>query len=374
VWNYVELIGGMAYLVSHARSPFWFLRFKDPETGRWKEENLKLRKDDPKESFKARREATKRSAEEAVAGPNQGEYFSAWVPDYTREHYRTEASQWRYLKVWQNLGAFLSEHGIRHPREIRYEHAFEYLNWRKAQGIAHNTARLEVKHLSFLLQEALRRDYLDKNPIALARIELAAAKEKKELTDDQIAKARRLFKKRAEKWMPTIFEILINTGCRFYEARLHKSRINFEARTILLEDSKRDPADPRKWFTAPMSDDLAKTLKSATWYDGHTMPEGKVETNRGFNSVLGQAARGATSHCCRVSFISRCHRAGLSEVQAMRLVNHSTRMVHRIYSRLGVEDAQSVRERVILPPLRKPKTSAPSAESSSFRKKGSRSA
>lgn len=374
MWNYVELIPHMAHLVSHARSPFWFLRFKEPGSGNWKEKNLKLRKDDPKQTMKARKEATKVSAEEVAAGPNTGENLAAWVPDYTRSHYRTEASQWRYLMVWENLDAFLSGRKVRHPREIRYEHAFEYMAWRKGQGIAHNTARLEAKHLSFLLQEAIRRDYLDKNPIALARIELAPAKEKKELTDEQIAKARSLFQKREEKWMPTIFEILINTGCRFYEARIHRSSIDFDAKTILLEDSKRDPADPKKWFTAPMSDDLATTLQEATWYDGYTMPEGKVTTNRDFNSVLGKAARGATSHCCRVSFISRCHRAGLSEVQAMRLVNHSTRMVHRIYSRLGDDDAQNVRKRVILPPLQPPKTTAPSARSSSSRKKGTRSA
>ena len=350
MWNYVELVWGMAYLVKHARSPFWFVRFRDPSTQRWKEENLKLRHDDAKQTLKARKEATRRSSLEAETRGDMGELLSAWVPDYTRSHYRSESSRWRYLKVWETLNAFLSEQGVRHPREVVYDHAAAYMAWRKGQGIAHNTARLEVKHLAFLLNEAIRREYLDRNVIALARIPLALAKEKKDLTDEQIQKARRLFKK-GEKWMPTVFEILLQTGCRFYEARIHRSRIDFETRTILLEDSKREDIDPRKWFTAPMSDDLSRTLKKATWYDGHTMPADKVETNRAFNSILRQAAKGATSHCCRVTFISRCHRAGLSEVQAMRLVNHSTRMVHRIYTRLGVSDVQSVREKVPLPPI-----------------------
>lgn len=352
MWNYVELIFGMAYLVKHGRSPFWFIRYREQETQRWVEENLKLRYDDPKQTLKARKEVTRRSAIEAETRSDLGEMLVSWVPDYTRSHYRSEASQWRYLKVWENLNAYLTSVGVRHPKEVTYDHAAGFMAWRKGHGIAHNTARLEIKHLAFLMNEAIRREYLERNVIALARIPLAQPKEKKDLTDDQIQKARRLFKK-ADPWMATVFEILIQTGCRFYEARLQKNRIDYEAKTILLEDSKRDPTDPRKWFTAPMSDDLAKTLKKATWYDGFTMPADKVETNRSFNSVLGRAARGATSHCCRVTFISRCHRAGLSEVQAMRLVNHSTRMVHRIYTRLGVSDVQSVRELVSLPPIGK---------------------
>ena len=80
---------------------------------------------------------------------------------------------------------------------------------------------------------------------------------------------------------------------------------------------------------------------------------------------------GATSHSCRVTFISRCHRAGLSESEAMNLVNHSTRMIHRIYSRLNVEDARNALGRVPLLPPRPRGIRAPSAKSSSGRKKGS---
>jgi len=361
----------MAYLRKTARSPFWYLRYRDPETKRWLEENLKLRHDDAKQTLKARKEATRRSAIEAETRPDMGENLASWVPEFTRSHYRRESSSWRYMKVWETLHAFLLEKGIRHPREISYDHAEAYMAWRKGQGIAHNTARLEVKHLSFILQEAMRREFLDRNVIALARIPLAAAKEKPALSDDHIKKARLLFKK-AEPWMGTVFEILIQTGCRFYEARIAKDRVDYTRKTLLLEDSKRDATDPRKWFTAPLSDDLAAVLKNATWYDGHTMPVDKVETNKAFNSILRKVARGATSHCCRVSFISRCHQAGLSEVQAMRLVNHSTRMVHRIYTRLGTNDAQSARERVLLPPIGMRGKRAPSAGSSSGRKKDTR--
>jgi hypothetical protein len=73
------------------------------------------------------------------------------------------------------------------------------------------------------------------------------------------------------------------------------------------------------------------------------------EMNQRFNAVLKRAV-GTTSHSLRVSFISRRHRAGLTEQQAMRLVNHSSRLVHRIYSRLNVDDAREAMQRVPLPP------------------------
>jgi hypothetical protein len=348
----------MAYLRKVSRSPFWFIRFRDLETGKWREENLKLRVDDPKATLKARKEATKRTAFEQSEPVNNQENFAVWVPNYTRAHYLNENSALRYEKVWLNLGAFLIEKGVRHPRELRYEHAFDYMAWRKGQGIAHNTARLEIKHLSFLMSEAIRREYADKNPIGLARIELAASKEKQELTDAQIQKARKAFADRKDApWMSTVFEILIHLGCRFHEARIHKSKINYKEKSILLEDSKRSETDPKKWFTAPLPDQLATILRDAPSYHGWTMPEAKSTSNRDFNLVLRKGARFASSHCCRVSFISRCHRAGLSEMQTMRLVNHSTRMVHRVYSKLNVEDARIARDLVPLPPppeLKKP--------------------
>ena len=101
------------------------------------------------------------------------------------------------------------------------------------------------------------------------------------------------------------------------------------------------------------------------------MPRLTGEMNQRFNAVL-KGAVGTTSHSLRVSFISRCHRAGLTEQQAMRLVNHSSRLVHRIYSRLNVEDARQAMQKVPLPPPPpvEKRNPLPSARSSSVRKKG----
>ena len=127
------------------------------------------------------------------------------------------------------------------------------------------------------------------------------------------------------------------------------SRVDFDKKLIWIEDSKRDEGDPRKIYAVPMPDSLINYLLTLKGQERTTQVLTR-EMNRTFTIVL-KASTGATSHSLRVSFISRCHRAGLSEAQAMRLVNHSTRMVHRIYSRLSVDDARAAMAQVAPPPL-----------------------
>jgi hypothetical protein len=232
---------------------------------------------------------------------------------------------------------------------------------------------MEVKFLSFLMSEAIRRGHAETNGIALARIPLAIAKEKREITEKEITLARVELAKEPE-WMATAFELQLHLGCRFSETRIPQERIDLRKMTIQVCDSKRQEGDPRKWFTTPINSQLLTFLKTITWYDGFTIPTIERTMNRDYNRAIGRAALGITSHCLRVSFISRCHRAGLSEHEAMRLVNHSTRMVHRLYSKLNVEDARSAMLKVPLPPPRKPEKRVPSAASSSSRKKGTPSA
>jgi len=347
----------MASLRKLARSPYWYVRFRDVETGRWKDECLKLRHDNDKDTRAARREVMKRTSDEALVGPTKGEEFSAWVPAYIRSHYRNERSRLRYEHVWERLDEWLRTKRVRHPMEVKYEHASEYMAWRKENGGKHNTARLEVKFLSFLIREAIRREYAVRNVIGLARIELTPAKEKKDFSDEDISAARAAFARNAG-WMGVTFEILIHLGCRFAESSIPWERVDFDRKTIMIEDSKRQPEDPRKLFMVPMSDQLSAYLLPMREIGGRTVPPLTGEMNYRFNRVLKKAC-GATSHSCRVAFISRCHRAGLSESEAMRLVNHSTRMVHRIYSRMSIEDARRSMLRVPEPPPPLPKTPEP---------------
>jgi hypothetical protein len=331
----------MAYLVKSKKSPYWYLRYRDLDSGEWKEQNTKLRHNDSKESAVALKAAAKKTKEEAMVAPRNGEEFADWVPGYIRDHYKEPRTQKRSLYFWDNLASWMISKKIRHPRQIKYDHAREYLKWRMAAGVSNNTARAEVKFLSFLMKEAIRKEIAERNPLAGEIIPKKAPKEKPELSDEDIHAARVKFleARPEDKWCRVCFELLINLGCRFNEARISKENINFDALTILLEDSKRGDDDPRKFFTVPISRHLATFLQAIDWHDGYTLPVLDLHSNRKFNRILKRAC-GATSHSCRVTFITRCHRAGLTQAEAMRLVNHSTDLVHRIYSKLNVEDAR----------------------------------
>ncbi|MEI8289787.1 MAG: hypothetical protein WCH99_09965 [Verrucomicrobiota bacterium] len=45
-----------------------------------------------------------------------------------------------------------------------------------------------------------------------------------------------------------------------------------------------------------------------------------------------------TFHCTRVTFITRMHRKGIRPEIVMRLVNHASELIHRIYKREKIED------------------------------------
>jgi hypothetical protein len=336
----------VASVRKYKRSPYWYLRYRDLETGKWCEQATKLRHDDPKETRDARRLAEKHSVKEAQVSPDNSGEFRAWVSEYMASHYQRASTHKRMMAAWETVSEWLNLRNLQHPRQIRYEHAQDYMHWRKATAM-HNTARLELKFFSFILNEALRREYCERNAFAQAKVERQEPPEKPELFDAMIIKARHAFADEAP-WMSIVFEIMAHIGCRFAESSIPTERIDFEKMILWVEDSKRKPGDPKKLFAVPMTEQLKKILVPLRTRD-RTVPPLTGAMNQRFNVVLKRAV-GTTSHSLRVSFISRCHRAGLTEQQAMRLVNHSSRLVHRIYSRLNVEDARQAMQKVPSPP------------------------
>jgi integrase len=122
-----------------------------------------------------------------------------------------------------------------------------------------------------------------------------------------------------------------------------------------MEDAMRDENDPRKYFTIPIQPQLLRTLKRLAKSGAPaTLSPLSADKNGRINRVLKKAV-GATFHSLRVTFITRCHRGGLSESEAMRLVNHSSQLVHRIYSRLNVEDVRGAQAKIPLPSFGKGK-------------------
>jgi integrase len=347
--------GDMAHLVQEKRSPFWYLRKRDLDSGLWVKKSTGLRIDNAADTRKAQRLAEKASVEEQrIGGPLSSPAFQAWVPGYIATHWQgTGDSKRRYGVAWQAIKAFLNEHGIIYPRQVRYAHGGAYIRWRLAtevhgRKVGHNTALLEVKFLSQLINEAIRREFTESNPIARLGIARTAQKIKPELTDDDIAKIRAKLVDQPE-WMRTCFEIALYTGCRFSECSIPIENIDLTAGTIRLRDSKRGENDPRKHFTVPIHQGLAPTLERIAASGQKITCSLSADKNGRINTLFKSAGVEASFHSLRVTFVTRCHRGGLSEVEAKRLVNHSSSLIHRIYSRLNVEDVRAAQTKIPLP-------------------------
>jgi integrase len=335
----------MASLKSPPRTPNWVLSFRDLATGEWKEKTLPLRRDSTTDTRKAEAVARKATSDERRSKPLMGGQFAQWVDEYIAYRYNNENTKKRSQYYWSALWGFLKENKITHPQRLRYEHIQKYLSHRKREGACHNTARQELKFLSTLMEEAVKREYALTNPLFREKIPREPSKVKPDLSEADLRKIKTEFAKRPE-WMQVVLEICAHTGCRFNEAALASGDINLGRNLIHLKDSKKNPLHPRKHFTIPLPKGLKPLLQKLLKKRDFTVPPLSREQNRLFNKALSQVVEGATSHCLRVAFITRCHRHGLSESASMQLVNHSNQLVHKIYSRLNVEDVRRAARQV----------------------------
>ena len=349
----------MAYtFTKEGRSKFIYLCYRDLDTGEWRNKSLKLRADVEADKRKAEKIAKEHSSREAKVSNIAAGTFVSWVDAYLEEHYANPNSLKRYKHAWSKMLEFLKSKGITHPNQVRFEHAKDYMRARKAEGIAHDTARLEVKHLHFILEEAVRREFADRNVLDQLKVERRPTKPPKpELTLAEIGKIRRHLKNKPE-WMTVVLDICSTLGCRFSEAAFTKDDVDFRKgnETVYLTDSKRKPDAPKKRFARAISPEFAAYLKEIFKNRDYTVEKLSGDKNRCFNKELKKVFPNVTSHSFRVSFITRCGRQGVPMQKTMLLVNHSSRLVHQIYSRLNTDDTRSDIRRLKEPSLAPLKT------------------
>ena len=132
------------------------------------------------------------------------------------------------------------------------------------------------------------------------------------------------------------FTIALHTGCRLRETRLRMSLVDFDRMTISFESPK---GGRSKAFTRPLPTALEPTLRPLVdRVFSHDFP---AQPSRCFQNFFKRVGiRDVCFHCLRVSYVTRLHRAAVPVSAAMRLVNHSSEAVHRIYQRLNVEDVR----------------------------------
>jgi len=163
----------MASLYKRARSPFWWIKYRHAFTGKTMRESTGYRCAIGPETRRAKElEAERTLAERATARATQSEAWAHWVPQFIAARYsQSLKTQSRFLAAWRTLLMFIAEQHIEAPRNLTREQCNAYFTWRQQADVphgkyraGHNTALLEIKILSLLMKEAIRRGYAKENP------------------------------------------------------------------------------------------------------------------------------------------------------------------------------------------------------------------
>ncbi len=327
--------------------PVWYIEYKSVITLDWVCEATPFRKDDPAGRRRAVHLAEQKAASfQKLGGLTRAEAFNTWVPQFLAGRYANSPRTLPFYQLgWTFVSAFLNERKVIAPAQLTYNHAIEFVAWRTAQKrhcgkfIGKNTALCNLRCLSLVMQEAVRRGYVLSNCLLRMGIRKDLAKEKVELLPSEVALIRSAVKVReahlpaAERWMTNSFEIAYYQGCRLTETQVSLDRIN-EAKGEITFHTKGKRIHPTALHPALLP--LLKELRGvgAKWTCVLPRMAAKEWWALRQELKLGHT----TFHSLRVGVVTQLARSGVSEQQAMRFVGHSSRLVHAVYQKLKVED------------------------------------
>ena len=342
----------MAYLYRKPRSPFWYVIYLDADK-KEVHRSTGLRADDPNDTAKAKALRAELEAKEHHRAPAvNSEGWDTWVPKYLERHCETSRTLERYSANWKWLALWLQIERIHSPRAITYRKALGYIDWRttfkkKSGKIAgRNTAVMELKLLAMIMGEAVRLGHAEANPLVSLKLKRDKTAKKPEITDKEIREIRKALKAEPE-WMQIAFEISLHTGCRLRETRLPLKCVDFRENKITFPSPKggedRAFSIPMPTALRPLLERLCKTKREFTL-------EFPFQPSRRWQQFFTKIKKQHLCfHCLRVTYVNRLRRAGVPREAAMRLVNHSSELIHQVYQREKVDDVAQWRDAVHFP-------------------------
>lgn len=330
----------MASLFKKPGSPFWYLRHK--VDGVWKKSSTGLRHDDPNETAQAKVIRAQAEAKEYREVPSITVGWE-WVGPFLETGGLAARSIERYTGAWNWAQLFLLEKRL-DVTGVRYRHVAEYIEWRvgrkKKSGKAagRNTAIQEIKILAMIMGEAVRREMITANPLASLKLKRDKPKKKRAFTAEEIKKCREALVDK-EEWMRVSFDIALCTGCRLKETRIPMDCIDLDAviPTMTFPNPK---GGSEKAFSIPIPEPLIPMFRKMK-EDGRefTFPAFPFQPSRRWQQFFAVLKiEGVCFHCLRVTKITLMRRQGVPREVAMRLVNHSSELIHQLYDRHRVQD------------------------------------
>ena len=362
-------------------SPFLWLQFGPPNNR--SQESSKVRIDDPDADYKLAKKINKIEARQLLRSSGSG---WDWVPGFLSARYQNSAGSLRiHTNAWNWLAAWLREQGIKGPDELTSRaQVMEYLDWRMSRRKQksgrfpiRNTALYDMRVLGRVMSEAVLREMTERNPAANLGLKRDSPEPKPEIFADQQELILDALRKKP-LWMSRPFQTALQTGLRHHETRIDLRRnVEWEQAHITIPAPK---GGTKRAFTFPvMQMSLMPYLRAIedryTWQLPARLPKPIGMIWREFFDDLG--LHEITFHCTRVTFISWCFRAvpgvrpPLPENVVMKLVNHASVEIHRIYQRLNVVDVQAWRDPAgwnpasAVPPSRLPAPQSPARAAAS---------
>jgi len=182
---------------------------------------------------------------------------------------------------------------------------------------------------------------MDANPLASLKLKRDTAAKKPELTDRKSARYGNMLKQEPE-WMQTAFDISLHTGCRLRETRIPMNCIDSRRTRSRFASPK---GGESRAFSVPMPSALRPFFERLRKSKQKFTVEFPFQPSRRWQQFSSDQEAALTFHCLRVTYVNRCAGRRAAEA-AMRLVNHSSELIHQIYQRERVEDVAQWRDAV----------------------------
>ena len=329
----------MASIYPRAGSRFFWIRFRGAD-GKYQGISSGIDVALPGARKKAKIMAAKYTIKELSAPKiRESERWESWALNYLTRRYSATGSWSNVELAFRDLLAFFAAFNIKMPRQVTYQVAAEFVSWRMAakdmSKISMNSARLRFVYFSVLMKEAVNRGYAEFNPCRDVKNRRTPPKEKQEITAEHQVIIEAALKSRLE-WMQDQWLVMMRQGCRIAETSVPLERIDTEQMTIELK------LKGGRMHSARLHRDLLPLVaKVRERGDTHLVRLGSHGDATRWCEFFKKLKLPYSSHCCRVTVITRLLRANYTPALVASFIGHSEE-INRIYRRLKPVDSRDM--------------------------------
>jgi integrase len=339
----------MASLFKRRDSPYYWVRTQRPD-GSWGGKSTGIRIDSTNAFRKAKQFAAQQTMQEAPSRTiTGGQRFDAWVPAFLRTRYKNRGTLVRYLNAWSALSLYFEREGVAAPSQITYRLCNAYPDFRTnpprgtLKARTFNTALTELKVLSAIMHEAVRRDFATANPCSRLGFKRDKTKRKPEISDDEQLAIESSLETSAQ-WMRDCWLVAMRHGCRLAETAVPLKNIDLRAGTISFI------AKGGRTHTAPIHKDILPVVAEAKRAKRKHLVELPAYPAKKWHQFFRRIGMPHLSfHSTRVTVVTRLARAGHPIYKTKAYVGHASDTVHAIYQRLAPIDVRDLGEALSSP-------------------------